>query len=87
MNRLMNDPFELYYIRVNWGIRREDVKSCADRASAKFNHLAECDPIFKRWFTLGRSRKETLKHEIQTDPETLQGLLLNGSNRTDLGNK
>ena len=79
----MPDLIESYYIGVYWGIREEDVRTCAARASAMFHHLAGCDPIFQRWFTLGRSRKEALKHEVQTDPETLQGLLLKGRNRTD----
>jgi hypothetical protein len=83
----MSDLFESYYIGVYWGIREEDVRTCAAKASAMFHHLAGCDPIFQRWFTLGRSRKEALKHEIQTDPETLQGLLLKGRNRTDFGHQ
>ena len=81
----MSDPFEPYYVGVYWGIREETVETCAARASAMFNHLAECDPIFQRWFMLGRSRKEALKHEVKTDVKTMQALLLKGRNRTDFG--
>lgn len=83
----MPDLIESYYIGVYWGNREEDVRTCAVRASAMFHHLAGCDPIFQRWFTLGRSQKEALKHEVQTDPVTLQGLLVKGRNRTDFGHQ
>ena len=78
---------ESYYIGTYWGIRKEAVEECAQRAAGLLACLAECDPCFARWFKKGESRKEALTQKVNPDVATLQTLLLAGRNRTDIGHK
>lgn len=78
---------ENYHIGVYWGVRKEDVDVCTRRAVSFFEQLARCDPIFSRWFRLGRSRKEALRREVKPDQETLRRLFLKGRHYTDFGHE
>lgn len=75
---------EAYYVGAYWGQRRESVEECAARAVALLTRLASCDELFARWFTLGRSRREALEHEVRPSQETLRELLLAGQSRRDI---
>jgi hypothetical protein len=48
---------ETYYAAAYWGPRRESAEECARRAQVFLQALAECDPLFSRWFKPPRSRK------------------------------
>lgn len=50
---------ETYFAGTYWGPRRESAEECALRAQVFFQNMAECDPLFSRWFRPPRSRKHS----------------------------
>lgn len=78
---------ESYYIGVYWGVRRESVEMCTQRAVQFLTNLTRCSPYLSHWFMPGQSIKEALKHEIGIDAETISQLLVAGKNYADFGSK
>jgi hypothetical protein len=85
----MNDygSIETYYAGAYWRLRKETPEECGRRAEAFFTALSPIDPSFSRWFKLGRSRKEAIKHRIETDRTTLEKMFRRGKDKLfeDLG--
>lgn len=76
-----NTLLENYYAGAYWRLRKETPEECGRRAEAFFRALAPIDPCFSRWFKQGRSRKEAIKHRIETDPSTLEKMFRRGKDR------
>ncbi len=78
---------ETYYAGAYWGARKESPEECGCRAEAMFAMLRTVAPDFARWLKQGRSRKEALKHSIETEHTTLTKMFRRGKDRVyeDLG--
>ena len=72
-----------YVIAVYWGPRKEAVDRCARRAAHLLKGLAECDPVFSKWFKLGQSREAALRHGVEPKPDTLLLLLRDGQSHVE----
>jgi hypothetical protein len=78
----MSDPF---YAAVYWGARQEPRDVCAARICAALNELRSVNDQFQNWYKQGRSRKESLQHDILIEIGAIDRLLAAGVNRTDIG--
>lgn len=78
---------ETYYAGAYWHIRKEPPEECGRRAESFFNTLSTIDPSFSLWFKQGNSRKEALKHRIETDTASLGKMFRRGKDKLfeDLG--
>ncbi len=74
---------EVYYVGAYWGVRRELVDECAQRAANTLSCLARGDIGLGGWYKTARSRRSSLKHEVTPDIAILRSLLLSGRVRSD----
>jgi immunity protein 52 of polymorphic toxin system len=72
---------ETYYAGAYWGARKESPEECGRRAAVMFSALRTVAPDFAHWLKQGRSRKEALKHPIETDSATLTKMFRRGKDR------
>jgi hypothetical protein len=59
-----------YHAGVYWPARLESAEACARRAETFFRLLAECDPVFERWYEQADSLEEALQLEFAPTYET-----------------
>jgi hypothetical protein len=71
------------YVGAYWGVRQETAEACTARVVGTLHELDCVDSQFCRWFTLGRSRKEALRHQVTISQDKLCALLKKGVNRGD----
>lgn len=73
------------YVGAYWGPRQEDAGQCADRLTACFQGLHDCDKVFAKWFERGKSRREALKKPVDVrSKDIVRRLLEAGRHRRDL---
>lgn len=72
-----------YYFGAYWGNRPEDCSSCARRVHAWLASLTGVDETLTRWYGLGGSREQALRHEVEVSQNALRALLSRGRNRRD----
>jgi len=58
-----------------WGNRPETASECATRLLAFLTCLAKVDPVFHRWFDLGRDETDAQARELQLNHEMVERLL------------
>ncbi|WP_257457416.1 immunity 52 family protein [Archangium lipolyticum] len=61
---------ETFYAGVYWPGRKESAEECARRAERFFRLLAQCDPIYIRWFEQANSLKKALQLQFEPTYET-----------------
>ncbi|WP_395821090.1 immunity 52 family protein [Archangium minus] len=76
-----DDLIETYYAGAYWGARKESPEECGRRAEVLFTALRSVAPDFAHWLKQGRSRREALKHPIETDRASLTKMFRRGKDR------
>lgn len=74
----------VYDIYLYWGPRPEPVDACAERYARWLQDLGSIEPIFEKWFQLGRSRREALKKPVIATTEHLEQLLADSPSFPDM---
>ena len=65
---------ETYYMASYWLARSEPAKACARRAERFFQLLAQCDPIWTRWYETANSFEEARKLQFTTSAANFEKL-------------
>ena len=71
------------YAGAYWGARQESLDACAERVDAFMKGLCSLDPALATWYTLGRSRRDALRHQVSIEHDVLRKLLESGRHRGD----
>ena len=77
---------ETYYLGAYWQPRQESLNDCVRRIQELLICAGGCDPCFRYWYRLGRSKAQALSNVVSSDLTSIQSLVMKGVHHSADGN-
>lgn len=76
-----------YFIGIYWGVRKEDIETCAYKVDATFKLLKNIDSSFAEWYKTSRPKKNEILQTLDLSIEGIKQLLIKGQHYSDVGRR